>query len=350
MRKSLSGRWGAVAAAGLCAATLVFSQQARDGAAKGVELCLRVLAPSLFPFMALSSLTVKTGLCARMGKALHGVTRRLFGLSGAFAPVILLGLIGGYPVGAKDIGDLCREGRVNGKEAARAALFTVCAGPGFLVNFVGLSVFGSKTLGFILLGAQVLSVLLLGTTIHILTRKQPIDNSNIELSSPLPLPFGDALTASVREACRSMGSICGLVVLFSSFLGILGAVVQSERAVFWLGTLCEVTTAVAAPAEGVGATAVAFAVGFGGLCVHFQVFASLGRVPVNKILFFFIRIIQGMLTAALTKLGMLLFLRETAVFSVGVPEKAGVFSGSVLSAALLLAVTVGFLITFRYSD
>lgn len=351
MRKSFVKRnLGAGAAVLLCAAALVFSRQARDGAARGVELCLRVLVPSLFPFMALSSLTVKTGACAKAGKALGGVTQRLFGLSGAFAPVLLLGLTGGYPVGAKGIGDLYRAGRVSENEAKRAALFTVCAGPGFLVNFAGLSVFGSQTLGWILLGAQVTSALFLGAAIHVLTRKQTAEEVKPKGRSALPLPFGDALVAAVHDGCVSMAGICGLVVLFSAFLGMAQAVIHSERAVFLLGCLMEVTTAVSAPAEGFGAEAVAFAAGFGGLCVHFQIFAALGNLRVNKLLFFFVRIIQGALTAALTKLGMLLFLRETAVFSAGAPARAGVFGGSVLSAAFLLAVTVGFLITFRYGD
>ena len=83
----------AVLTLALCAAALVFSPRCKDGAAKGLELCLRVLTPSLFPMMALSGLTVRTGLCRRIGRLLEKPTRVLFGLSGAFAPVVLLSLI-----------------------------------------------------------------------------------------------------------------------------------------------------------------------------------------------------------------------------------------------------------------
>ena len=85
----------AVLTLALCAAALVFSPKCKDGAAKGLELCLRVLTPSLFPMMALSGLTVRTGLCRRIGRLLEKPTRVLFGLSGAFAPVVLLSLVGG---------------------------------------------------------------------------------------------------------------------------------------------------------------------------------------------------------------------------------------------------------------
>ncbi len=339
-------RSGMTAALLLCGAVPLFSKAARDGASGGVELCLKVLVPSLFPFMALSGLAVATGLCSRAGRMLSGVGRRLFGVSGALAPVILLGMIGGYPVGAKGISELVRTGSINKDEAARTALFTVGAGPGFLINYVGLSVYGSSTLGWIMLASQVLTVILTGVAVKFLYRNKNDYISDKEYCSP-PRAFGDALIASTRDACTSMAGICALVVLFSSFSGIVNSFISDADARFIIGALLEVTTAVSAANQRFGAVGTAFAVGFGGLCVHAQILSVLGEAHVNKGLFFLFRIISGALTALFTKLGMLLFLVDSQVFSVISGSAVGALGSGMLGGALLLAVAVGFPVALR---
>ena len=326
----------------ICLLLTTFSEGSKKGAAEGIALCLKVLVPSLFPFMAAAGLAVRTGLCQRLGRLLRKPTMWLFGLDGVFAPVILLSLIGGYPVGARAIGNLLREGQVSQEQAKRAALFCVCAGPGFLIGFAG-GFYGGTTVGMVLFGAQAASAVVLGIGINILSKKHIF--SLKELSSP-SLSFGDALVNAASDAARGMVGICSLVVLFGAFGGIMTEVISSPAVSDILLSAMEVCTAVQRlqryPVE-----FCAFAVGFGGLCVHCQIFAALGGVPVNKFLFFFIRILQGLHTANFTHLGLQLFVRETAVFSTASAEYAGFFGGSVISGAALLSVAIGFLLTLR---
>ncbi len=65
----------------------------------GIALCLDVIVPSLFPFFVLSTLTVELGLASYLGKALEGIMRPLFRISGTCAAAVVLGFVGGYPVG-----------------------------------------------------------------------------------------------------------------------------------------------------------------------------------------------------------------------------------------------------------
>ena len=51
-----------------CVLLTVCSQESRSGAEQGMRFCLGVLTPSLFPFMALTNLLVKTGLCQAAGR------------------------------------------------------------------------------------------------------------------------------------------------------------------------------------------------------------------------------------------------------------------------------------------
>lgn len=330
---------------GLCAAALIFSDSCRKGAAEGMDLCLRVLTPSLFPMLALSGMAVRTGLCQRVGRLLEQPARSLFGLSGAFAPVILLSLIGGYPVGARAVSELYRSGQVSEKQAKRAALFCVSAGPGFLISFVGNTLYGSTEVGAVLLLSQTAAVLLTGIGLRFLSK--PDDYHSVKEISSQGEPLSSALVESAYDASKSMVMICGLVLLFSAFGGICDALLPSASVRCLLMSALEVSSGVCALSEGYPFALAAFAVGFGGVCVHFQVFAALGKLDVSKPLFFLMRIIQGILTALFARIGLFLTAKEVAVFSTAEVSRPDFYGGSVLSGAALLTVAICFLLTLR---
>ena len=327
-----------------CVMITVFSEPCRQGAAQGVELCLGVLAPSLFPFLAATNLFVNSGACAATGRLLQRPSAALFGVSGAAAPVILLSLIGGYPAGACGVAALHRQGSISDGEAQRTALFAVGAGPGFLISYVGSSLCHSQTLGYILLAAQALSVIIMGTGLRIVFGKA--DNISAKENKPPPLPFSESLVLSVTDAARSVLVICAFVTAFSAAMGVAAGILP-ESVTTVLYAAADVSGGVTRLANGHSAEAIAFAAGFGGLCVHFQIFAALGSVKVNKLLFFLIRIIQGLITAALTHFGLLLFPVRTAVFSTrAAPVPASGGSGA-LSGAVVVAVCICFLISIK---
>ena len=104
---AMRGRWlWALAAAGLAVGLLVQAQTAADAVREGIDLCLRAVIPSLFPFFAVSSLLVSLGAADGAGRVLARPFRRLFRCGGAGCAALLLGLIGGYPAGLL----LCRRG------------------------------------------------------------------------------------------------------------------------------------------------------------------------------------------------------------------------------------------------
>ncbi|GHU88023.1 hypothetical protein FACS1894202_03380 [Clostridia bacterium] len=81
------------------AALVIAPKEASDAAKQGIKLCLDVIVPSLFPFFVLSSLVVECGLVRYLGRALEGVMRPLFRVGGACGAALMMGFVGGYPVG-----------------------------------------------------------------------------------------------------------------------------------------------------------------------------------------------------------------------------------------------------------
>lgn len=336
----------AVAALAICSLLLVYSQSSFAGAKKGIELCLSVLIPSLFPFMAVSGFLIKSGLSQRLGKPFGRITQRAFGVGGEFAPIIILSMLGGYPVGARGIAALRAQGRASDGEAEKAALFAVCAGPGFVVNFVGMSLYNSKTIGAVLLASQILSVILLGIAVNLFYKTKASDNSFREISHA-QIPASTALVEAVADSSKGILAICAFVVLFSSFTAIFSEIIRSQSTQRLIYCLLEVCTAVKSLSQSTPVEAVAFAVGFGGLCVHFQIFSALGKLKINKLLFFVLRLVQGAITAVLTHIGLALFPAEVTVFSSTTVSNADTFTGSVSSGVMVVAVAVCFLFTLK---
>ena len=80
---------------------LLFPNDVRNGASNGISYCLYTLVPSLFPFMVLSSFIIHSGISKFIGKLLQPVIQFLFYLPGSAGSVIIMSMIGGYPVGAR---------------------------------------------------------------------------------------------------------------------------------------------------------------------------------------------------------------------------------------------------------
>ncbi len=140
----------------LCIGGLLFAfpEESLEAAREGITLCLDVLIPSLFPFFVLSSLLIETGVAGLCARPLSRWMYPLFGVGGAGAAALVLGLIGGYPAGARTIAQLVERGECSREEARRLSRFCNNCGPAFFLGAVGMGVFGSKEVGVLLLGAN----------------------------------------------------------------------------------------------------------------------------------------------------------------------------------------------------
>ena len=93
---------------------LMFASPQVIGCARdALKLCAELILPSLFPFFVLSILLSKLGLPAALGRLLSPAASRLFGVSGAGASALFIGLCGGYPMGAAYIAEMAASGAVS---------------------------------------------------------------------------------------------------------------------------------------------------------------------------------------------------------------------------------------------
>ncbi len=217
---------------------LLIGQSGRvaDGIRSGIELCLQTVIPSLFAFMVFCELLSRAdhralGILFAPFRALAG----LYGLPGAAAPALCLGVTGGYPIGARMAAAMKKEGKITGAQAETLLCTAYGCSPAFLAG-VGTLVFGSAELGLILWGCQLAATLVTGVIMGIRGRRSQTVQKK---EDALPPPFSERFVDAVMAAARGMGIICGFVLAFSVAGAIFGMLPGETGR--WLSACCEVS-------------------------------------------------------------------------------------------------------------
>ena len=190
---------------------IVASRQAIESARYGLQLCLELILPSLFPFFLISVLLSRLGLPLRLGRRLSRPAERLFGISGVGATALVVGLCGGYPMGAAYLADMLREGVIREDDNS---------GPAFLVGAVGAGIFGSPRLGLALYGIHALAAV--GTGL-LLRRRAPRPSSHKAKTPVSTASFSQLLPEAVQQTVSALLNVCGFVVCFTVFTGLINA-------------------------------------------------------------------------------------------------------------------------------
>ena len=326
-----------------CYISLRYASECTEGIKKGILFCAEALVPSLFLFMALSSYIVKSGIAALLSKPLGGAAKLLFRLPPQSMAVILIGLIGGYPVGARCAAEMYEEGQLTEKEAEKTACIAVAAGPGFLLNFVGGALLGNEKAGTLLLVAQVIGTLVSGFLIGRLLPYEPTSDRNV----PPKAAEKNLLTTCVADACDATLKMCGMVVIFAALTEVIASVCGDTAVTDMASAFLEITTGCHRMCGRYPLYLIAFFIGFGGLSVHWQIFAALRILSVNKVLFFFCRIIQGIFTAAAAYIYLMIIPLEQSVFSTTGAALTPAGSATIAGSAALVLLSFCFLGSIR---
>lgn len=193
----------------------------RAAALRALTLCAETVIPSLFPFLAVSGLLTALGFGQWLAPHLSGVVTPLFRLPGCAGAAVVLGAVGGYPIGAQTAAALYRQGALTKEEAQRLLGFCNNSNPVFLISVIGSGIFGSVRLGVWLWLIHLLSALLAGLCcrgkrLHVhRDAPPPITCQAVSLST--------AVVTSVRAAAEAMLSVCAFVTLYYVLVSPLAA-------------------------------------------------------------------------------------------------------------------------------
>ena len=248
--------------------------RAAAGVREGLRLSGTLLIPALFPVSVLAGCLIRMGPETGADRLLGGLTRRLLGLSGVCAVPLVLGQLGGFPLGAQLTASLYRQGLISREDALRLSALSNQAGPAFLLGALG-TILGGAAYGAALLLIQALSVLLCGLLVR---------NPGRQTMAAAPMPrqnacpgFWELLPQALGESAVSMLRLTGAVSFFLALRSCLRPLLEFLSLPGPAGVLLSGFLELSGGAAGLSGLrpqtalpAAALLTGWGGLCVHLQ--------------------------------------------------------------------------------
>ena len=193
------------------------------GAMEGIRMCIEVIIPSLFPFIVVSNF-----LCASLiGTHLPGLNciGSFFQLPKGSESLIVVGLLGGYPVGAQLIGDAYKRGSLDKRSAHILLGYCNNAGPAFIFGVIS-SLFSRPKITIIIWAIHILSALGAG---YLLPRpkmhKAHIDNQ-----------CTNTLVKALHNSILAITSVCGWVIIFKILITYISLFLKGK-----VSQLCMIT-------------------------------------------------------------------------------------------------------------
>ena len=334
------------------------------GAHKGILYCVNTLIPSLFIFMIFTSFIVNSGATQNLSKILNPVTKFLFYLPGCTAPIIILSLIGGYPVGARGAKSLYESKEINTEQLNRLMTFSVNAGPAFIIEIVGNILLKNYKLGCLIFIVQVVLSLSIGIISGILARQKNLNfyfNENVGKNKKPNI--SDSLIKSCSDTSKSIIVMSALIVIFYTLIEILKSSLLTKdilnhfftsndsinnfRTIFI--SILEMTSGCNEVIYKSAPTGIIFfAVGFGGICAHLQIKSIFGEDDFNFIKFTVYRLLNGLLTVLFVPMVMNIFPYYSPTFLNTAQTPQISLSCTNLGSVLLVILALYFVICVNY--
>lgn len=191
-----------------------------EGATSGLLLWFQKVLPSLLPFIILINLLCFLGIIFKLSLPIHTLTTRLLGLSGSSFIIFILGLISGYPMGAKLTTNLLESNELSYEEAQKNLCFVCNCGPLFIVGTIGTLMLGNPSIGYFLLLIHILSasIMLLLSRFYKVSSIKTITSSIIV---PSKMSFSMAFTSAIQNGMDTIVYVGGYIIFFSMLINLL---------------------------------------------------------------------------------------------------------------------------------
>lgn len=205
---------------------VIFSNNNLSAAKSGLVLWANSIVPSLFPFFVATELLSHTNFTYYLGRILNRFMKPLFNVRGEGSFAFIMGIISGYPIGAKIAANFRENNICSKEECERLLSFTNNSGPLFIIGTVGISMFGNSTIGFLLLITHLLASITVGFIFRFWkynTKYTSVKNSSyVNSKDSISLSnIGGIIGNSISSSINTILLIGGFVVLFSVIISIL---------------------------------------------------------------------------------------------------------------------------------
>lgn len=266
---------------------LIFPTISLKGAKTGLMLWFQTVLPTLLPFMIVSNLIMQLRVTDCLTSFFYPTLGKLLGLSKPGCYPFLIGMLSGYPVGAKACADLIESNQISMEEGQYLLCFCNNASPMFVISFIAMQCLNVKEHPFLILGIVYGSAILTGVIYRVVHKKDFVNQKQVNrltvsatsTTVPTRKPAFAILDQTILSAFEILVKVGGYIILFSILAEIvLHLTFIPVTARYFLIGFLEITT---------GSAAISFAgfsftkkiiltnalTAFGGLSSHAQTYS-----------------------------------------------------------------------------
>lgn len=201
---------------------LFHPKEALTGVKNGLGLWLNIMIPTLLPFLILTGALLKTGNVRKLLKPSAFFWKTFFGLSPAGAYVLILGLLCGYPMGAKLAHDLYIDQQISRREGEYLLTFSCNASPAFIISYLSGILLKNKIsavqMVLTFLAADLFCMLFFRFVVY---RGHTVDSvcvNKIKKETYQQDSIGAILDVSIMDGFETITRLWGYILLFSLIL------------------------------------------------------------------------------------------------------------------------------------
>ncbi len=132
----------------------------------GLSLSLKVIIPTVFPFMLLSDFSDQA-IEFEKSRFIGNIFERAFRISRIGLGAFFSGILGGFPIGAKNAISLYDDGKISKSECERLLSFSNIPSIAYVISAVGMGMLGSLRCGILLYLATLISAIITGVILGI---------------------------------------------------------------------------------------------------------------------------------------------------------------------------------------
>lgn len=266
-------------------------------------LWFETLVPSLFISMVIIRMLYKRNAFQCIS---FSWIKNIFHMDTDAIPIVICTMLLGFPAGASFVDQLCASHILNKDGGHRLVLSCCYATSGFVIMTCGSVLFQSIAIGYLLFIAQIIAGLSIffchrHTYIHVYKKHTAIEKQ----------PFMQQLAQAISESGISLYMIGGYLMLFMTITALLFSFLP-ETISMPLRIVAEFSSGTALIQQLPYSTfqlaiLTCMLLGFGGFCVHMQIYSMCEHISLSYLRFFIIRLIQAILSGCIFIILFLLF-------------------------------------------
>ncbi|MBQ7880373.1 MAG: hypothetical protein IJ358_00830 [Clostridia bacterium] len=281
-----------------------------DATSNGLKVWLINVVPALFPFFILTRIVISLNQTSIL--ALDKFTTKCFKTQNS-GLVYFLSLLSGYPIGAKMISNYYEMGAIDKHTATKMFSFCSTSGPMFIIGTIGIGVFRSAKIGYILLLGHIIGSFLNGLLYRGKTMPDTQFSPNISKTSlndimydsiiSILLVGGYIIFASVVIELLKISNLLPMLTSlickipcfdYNAVYSILCGLIEITNGLIMLGS-----TTISLPIQIIFASII---IAFSGVCIMLQSTAFLNKIGIKKSTMLLQKFTQAILTGLATTL------------------------------------------------